>query len=402
MGTSSKIRGMEIIHVPMSGAGGIARWNPIFVRITTEDGLTGIGEVGLAYGVGAASAIGMLEALGEAFVIGADAMAHEALWERIYRRSFWAEGGGPVVIGAMSAIDTALWDIKGKALGLPVWRLLGGAAARPLRCYASQIQFDWSETGRKDLTNPSAYRDAGTRAVADGYDCVKVDPVMIGKEGKIDDNVRGMFTAAELDLYVRRMEAVREGVGPSTGIILELHSLPSLSGARQLIEACRHVGLYLVEEPVHYANPSAQIHLSETFPETRFAAGERLYTRWGAEPYLSSNAIDMLQPDFGLVGGITEGKKVCDLAHLYDITVQGHVCGSPVATAVALHVETAIPNFEIHEHHVYARQPANRDLCTIDLQPKDGVMSAPDAPGLGIDLVDTALDAANARRVTVG
>jgi L-alanine-DL-glutamate epimerase-like enolase superfamily enzyme len=133
----------------------------------------------------------MIQALSEAFVIGADAMAHEALWERIYRRSFWAEGGGPIVSSALSAIDTALWDIKGKALKQPVWRLLGGAERRPLRTYASQIQFDWSEGPRRNLNDPSAYREAGMKAVADGYDCVKVDPVMIGVDGAWDDHVRG-------------------------------------------------------------------------------------------------------------------------------------------------------------------------------------------------------------------
>jgi galactonate dehydratase len=101
--------------------------------------------------------------------------------------------------------------------------------------------------------------------------------------------------------------------------------------------------------------------------------------------------LDVLQPDFGLVGGITEGKKVCDLAHLHDVTIQGHVCGSPVATAVALQVEASIPNFQIHEHHVYALQRVNRELCIEDLQPVKGRFAVPDRPGLGITLNDDAL-----------
>ena len=132
MPENSKIKSVEVLHKPMSGAAGISRWNPIFVRVTTEGGLTGIGEVGLAYGVGAIASIGMIQALSEAFVIGADAMAHEALWERIYRRSFWAEGGGPIVSSALSAIDTALWDIKGKALKQPVQ--LCGIGGKPAIC----------------------------------------------------------------------------------------------------------------------------------------------------------------------------------------------------------------------------------------------------------------------------
>lgn len=395
-----KIKEVEIIHVPLSGRQNMPKWNPILVRIITSDGIVGIGEVGLAYGVGAISGIGMVKALSEAFVIGADAMAHETLWERMYRRSFWAEGGGPVVLGAMSAIDAALWDIKGKALGLPVWRLLGGTAAKPLRAYASQLHLGWDEGPRTHLAEPAAYRDAACQAREEGYDCVKVNPVMIDRAGKIDDNTRGMFKGSDLRLIADRMEAVREGIGPDGDIILELNSLTSLTGARQVIEACEDVGLYFVEEAVHQSNSDAQAALRRSHPRQRYSGGERLYTRWGVQPYLSQNLLDVLQPDFGLVGGITEGKKVCDLAHLYDVTIQGHVCGSPIATAVALHVETAVPNFEIHEHHSHALKSANRELCTVDMQPRGGFIVAPDGPGLGVDLVEDALANANRERIS--
>ena len=96
----------------------------------------------------------------------------------------------------------------------------------------------------------------------------------------------------------------------------------------------------------------------------------------------------MIQPDLGLVGGISEGKKVCDYAHVYDITVQVHVCGSPVANAAALHLETAIPNFQIHEHHTNAIKPGNRAICLQDYQPVEGTFQAPDLPGLGVELND--------------
>jgi galactonate dehydratase len=394
-----KISNVEILHLPMSGKAGISRWNPVYVRINTTDGLSGIGEVGMAYGIGAEAAVGMLKNFAEAYLIGSDPLANEPLWERMYRRSFWAEGGGPVVTGALSAIDIALWDIKGKALGLPIWRLLGATQARPLRTYASQIQFNWGPDPREGLVEPTQYRDAAAKARAEGYDCVKVDPVMIDRSGKWNDFLRGGIDRRTLAFYRKRMEAVREGVGDDVDIILELHSLLSVTGAKQIIEALEDIGLFIIEEPVHYANPQAHLSLSRTFPRHRFAAGERLYTRWGVEPYVRTNALDVLQPDFGLVGGVTEGKKVCDLAHLYDITVQGHVCGTPIATAVALHVETAIPNFEIHEHHVYALKSVNRDLCDIDLQPRNGVITAPDGPGLGINLTDFAL--AQARIIPV-
>ncbi|MCB1832898.1 MAG: mandelate racemase/muconate lactonizing enzyme family protein [Geminicoccaceae bacterium] len=380
-----KIRSVEVINAHRSGRDGISRWNPTWVRIETDEGIDGVGEVGLAYGVGASASVGMVRDLSEAFVLGADPFDSERLWEKLFRGSFWGEGGGPVVTGAISAIDAAIWDIKGKALGMPVWKLLGGRTNESLRTYASQIQFGWSPDGTSFLGAPELYGEAAARALADGYDCVKVDPIMIDASGQRNPPPRGLFSGEQLGLFRRRMESVRNAVGPEVDIILELHSFTSKSGAEQLSDLFSDLSLFFMEEPTHYANPGAHLAVHNR-SGLRFSAGERFYTRWGAEPYISANAIDVIQPDFGLIGGITEGKKVCELAHLHDITVQGHVCGSPVATAIALQVETVIPNFQIHEHHVYALQNVNRELCEEDLQPQGGRFRVSDAPGLGIRL----------------
>lgn len=393
-----KIVSAEIILAHRSGACGILRWSPCWIRLKTDDGLDGIGEVGLAYGVAAGAAPGMLKDLTEAFVIGRDPFDTESIWESMFRSSFWGEGGGPVVTGAMSAIDAAIWDIKGKALGMPVWKVLGGRCQGELRTYASQIQLGWSADGVRNRVHPEEYADAARAAVEDGFDCVKIDPLMIGMDGKRNPKLRGLFALEDLRRYRARLEAVRDAVGPEVDIILELHSFTSKSGAHQLAELYDDLDIFFMEEPVNYASPLAHLALRDRVG-VRLSAGERFYARWGAEPYISSNAIDVIQPDFGLIGGITEGKKVCDLAHLHDITVQGHVCGSPVATAIALHVETAIPNFQIHEHHVYALQSVNRELCDVDLQPKNGVFRAPEAPGLGVNLTDRAYHDADVIRV---
>ena len=121
------------------------------------------------------------------------------------------------------------------------------------------------------------------------------------------------------------------------------------------------------------------------------AGGERIYTRWGLRPYLEDQSLDVLQPDIGLTGGFTEAKKVCDYAQIYDVTVQAHVCGNPVATAAALQLEAAIPNFLIHEHHTYALKDWNRELCVQDPQPVNGRITVPDTPGLGIELNDAVV-----------
>jgi L-alanine-DL-glutamate epimerase-like enolase superfamily enzyme len=121
------------------------------------------------------------------------------------------------------------------------------------------------------------------------------------------------------------------------------------------------------------------------------ATGERLYTRWGFRPFFEEQVLDVIQPDLCLAGGITEGKKICDFANIYDVSVQCHVCGGPVSVAAALQLETTIPNFIIHEHVGQATLEGNCELINQELQPKNGYFQAPDAPGLGIDLNEKAI-----------
>lgn len=396
-----KIVNVEAFRCRLSGLDGILRWNPCLVRVTTNQGITGLGEAGLAYGVGSAAVLGMVKDLAETFLLGQNALENERLWETMFRKSFWAEGGGAVMLSAISALDAALWDIKGRAWGVPVHTLLGGKINNDLRTYASQLQFDWGTGKIRNLVLPEEYEESAARAVAEGYDCVKVDPIQIGPDGQRAPALRGLFDRAQLKVFRERMEAVRKGAGDAADIIVELHSFPSLAGAHQIIEMLDDLDVLLVEEPVHYASISAHESLRRG-TNRRLAAGERLYTRWGVEPYLQRSLIDLLQPDFGLVGGVTEGKKVCDLAHLHDVTIQAHVCGSPLATAIALHVEAAIPNFEIHEHHVHALTRHNRDLFQQDLQPAAGRFSVPVGAGFGIDVNEDALRDAERMSVTWG
>jgi len=146
-----------------------------------------------------------------------------------------------------------------------------------------------------------------------------------------------------------------------------------------------------MEEGVQYVNPVLQQKISRNI-KIPMAAGERIYTRWGYAPYFESQSLDMIQPDLCLVGGISEGKKVCDYAYVYDITVQVHVCGSPVSTAASLQLEAVIPNFQIHEHHIINLKQGNRELCLQDYQPENGLFTIPDLPGLGITLNDEILE----------
>lgn len=379
-----KITKIETLEIDLLGENGLQSWRPVFARVHTDEGLTGLGEAGLAYGTGSPAAAPMIRALGERFVLGQDPEHTETIWENMLRRSFWAEGGGPVVFGAMSAIDAALWDIKGKAANLPVHRLLGATTPEPLRCYASQLQFGWEEDNVLK-SDPAEYMEVAQRVRSEGYDCVKVDPVIVSPQGERVGIVRGLFTPEVRKLARARMEAIRNGIGPDCDIILELHSLTSTAGAPQLAELLADLDILFMEEPTHYNSPEAHLKVAARSPVPT-AGGERLYTRWGFLPYLSAGAVDMIQPDIGLAGGISEGVKIAHLAHAYDVGVQAHICGSPLAGAMGLQVEAAIPNFEIHEHHTFALKACNRNLFEEDLQPVVGRLAVPTTPGLGMTL----------------
>ncbi len=367
-------------------------WNPIFVRIHTDEGISGVGEAGLAYDLGHSAAAHMVKEFAEEMLLGVDPFQTELLWNRMLRESFWGLGGGPVIYAAMSAIDTALWDIKGKALGVPCYQLLGGKVNEKLRTYASQLQFDWDVYERKTLAHPEEYAAATEKVVTEGYDSVKVDPMMFDEKGETIYDCTKPFRRDHLNLIRARLQAIRDVLGENGDIIFECHSLPSLTSALQLGEIAEEFKCLYFEEPVNYLNAKLHEPLKAKL-KVPIAAGERLYLRHGVREYLEKQTIDVLQPDIGLCGGLTEAKKICDYADMYDVKIQAHVCGGPVATAVALHLETAIPNFLIHEHHTYAIKDFNRELCLQDPQPQNGFFEVSDTPGLGIELNDDALKA---------
>lgn len=365
-------------------------WSPVFVKIITDEGITGVGEAGLAYDLGHSAAANMIKEFSQEMVIGVDPFESEKLWNRMLRESFWGLGGGPVIYAAMSAIDIALWDIKAKALGLPVYQLLGGKTNKKLRTYASQLQFDWDEYERKTLYKPEDYAKATEKVVAQGYDAVKVDPMMFDNKGDTLYDCTLPFRRDHLKLIRQRMQAIRDVLGENGDIIFECHSLPSLTSALQLGEIAEDFNCLYFEEPVNYLNSKLHQPLKDKL-KVPIAAGERLYLRHGVREYIEKQTIDILQPDIGLCGGLTEAKKICDYVDMYDVKIQAHVCGGPIATAASLHLETAIPNFIIHEHHTYALKDFNRELCIEDPQPKNGYFEVSNTPGLGIQINEKAL-----------
>lgn len=366
-------------------------WNPVVVRVNTEDGISGYGEVGLCYGDTKEAPFGMCRDFAK-LIIGMDAMNNEAVWARLHN-TFWGLGGGPVVYGAMSAIDIALWDIKGKALKVPVYALLGGKTNTKLRAYASQIQFDWGQAARA-LTRPEEYGEACLKAKEDGYDCVKVDPLCFNMEGRYKGwPCNGILQAEQLKIAHDRVEAVRRAGGDSMDIIIEVHSLTDANSAVQLGRVLEEFNIFYYEEPTMPMNPANMREIARRV-NIPLASGERIYTRWGYRPFFEDHSLHVIQPDLGNCGGITEGKKICDMARVYDVGVQMHICGGPQATAAALQLEAVIPNYLIHEHHQAALLPENIRTGIYDYQPVNGYFTVPDLPGVGQELSQEAMDTA--------
>ncbi|WP_289103299.1 mandelate racemase/muconate lactonizing enzyme family protein [uncultured Fusobacterium sp.] len=390
---------MKIVKVDVMQLGTDVRpdWRPIVCRIYTDEGIYGDGEAAMAYDVGALGAFGMLQELAK-MVIGMDPLDNEVIWDKLYRSTFWGQNGGPVTFSAISAIDIALWDIKGKYFKVPVYKLLGGKKRDNLRCYASQLQFGWGEV-RIPARTPEDYAKNAKKAVAEGYDAVKFDFFLYDeKDGFFNDNDRlGLLSKKYLNIVEKRIAAVREAVGPDVDIIMENHSYTDAQSALQLGKMAEKYDIFCFEEPTT-PYPKITKYMSDKL-NIPIATGERIYSRWQYAQYFENCSVQMIQPDFGNCGGITEGKKICDMAYAYDVGVQGHACGSPLSNVVALHLECVIPNFVIHEHHAVNLTPYNKSYCIYDYQPVNGKFKVPELSGLGNELSESAIN--NSVKVTI-
>ncbi|MCB2055831.1 MAG: mandelate racemase/muconate lactonizing enzyme family protein [Geminicoccaceae bacterium] len=364
------------------GASLNVRQGPITIRIDTDEGLYGAGEVGLAYGDAQGGGIGMVQTLAERHLIGADPMRIEAMWDRLYRRSFWGQGGGPVVFGAISAIDEALWDIKGKALGVPVYELLGGRFRDELRCYAN----GWNV----DMSRPEQYAERCLEIVAEGWDALKFDPWERNTQGAFEFPRRHIPRDWAM-LGVERVRAVHAAVGDDVDICLDIHGNLGITDAITYGRMLEETRPFFYEEPVDPFDFEGTTKVMENV-KIPIAGGERLYTRYQFRPFLERQAIDILQPDVNLTGGITETFKIASMADVWNLHLQPHNCGGPVATAAAVQLDFAIPNFIIQEMFPYWSD-GRFDIVeeTMESRIEGGRLAAPTAPGLGVLLNDDYL-----------
>ena len=382
----------------------------VTMKVNTDAGIYGWGEAGLAYGNCSEAAFGQCQDFAK-LIIGMDPFNTEEIWEHLHRHTFWGMGGGVVVTSAMAAIDIACWDIKGKALNVPVYKLLGGKTNDKLRAYASQLQFGWrkiieANDGLNLLYDPQEYYDVTKDALSDGYDAIKVDPVFAPLERKPfaevvktqGNQIRGCYREHDLKRSVERIAACREAGGDDMDIIVEIHSLLDANTAAELGKALEPLHIMYFEEPTSPENPSNFRHIKEKC-NLPLATGERSYTRWGFRQFFEDRTLSVIQPDLCNTGGITETKKICDMAQVYDMGVQIHVCGGPIATAAALQVEAAIPNFTIHEEHNANLLTAFINAGTHYYKPENGFYTVPELPGIGQEMSEEYL--ATCRKVVI-
>ncbi len=374
-------------------------FRPVVTRILTDEGITGYGEASLGFSSGPEGALGMIREIAP-LVIGMDPMAHEAVWNRMYYDSFWGQGGGAAIMSAISAIDIAVWDIRGKALGVSVGTLLGGRMRDSLRAYASQIQFGWSKegiTGGKGYS-PDLLAEQAAAAVSDGYDAVKVNLLTYAPDGSRYGILKGPLPGKVLREAERRMKAVREAVGEDVDILLENHGFTDKEAALSLVDTCAPYRAFFIEEPCTQEEVQTCAAFASRCP-VPVAGGERIYGKRAFANFFEARALAVAQPDVGSSGGITETKKICDMADTFDVNIQTHLSGSPIITAASVQLESAVPNFLIHEHIVTCLSPAYRDLCIYDDQPVGGRLSVPDRPGIGQELTGEAMEKALVKAV---
>jgi galactonate dehydratase len=372
-----KINEVQVYLVSVGGR------HPVLARVLTDAGPSGVGEAAIAYGVGATAAAGMVKDLAQEFLLGQDPFAIEALWSEMYDHTFWSKGGGPIVFAGISALEQALWDIKGKCLGVPVYEMLGGRIRDKVRVYANGWSFR--------CLHPADFAREAQRVVADGYTAIKFYPLAspeMDAAGHIRHVARRSVDRAFEERAVASVKAVREAVGPKIDLMLDMSAELTTDAIIRLGRKMQEWDIMFFEEPVDPFDVDALKKVSDQV-EIPIAVGERVYTRYGFRRILELHAADILQPDIGNTGGIMEAKKIAAMGEAYNMRVAPHNCASPVSTAAALQLDACLTNFLIQEVYPY-RVPEHFQL--VDHAPEreiqGGLMPIPDRPGLGVELVE--------------
>ena len=326
------------------------------------------------FGIGDASSLGdderiidEIKYLFDKYLIDNDALESEKLWLSMYNNSM--QRGGRISTTAISGIDIALWDIKGKFLQKPIYTLLGGSLREKIMVYAN----GW-------YTNPGTpdqnYKEA-KKVVSMGYKALKFDP--FGQKNFY------RLSKEEFDLSEKRISKVRDAVGEYVEILIEGHAKFNMMNAVKISNMIQKYNPLFFEEPVSEERIDELVELRK-HTNISIATGERLYTKFPFASIVEMNAADILQPDIANAGGITELKKISIIAEAKHITIAPHNTCSPVGAVAEMHLSKSIPNFEIMEYHAEFYSPHYFKVFKGFPRQKNGFIRLSDKPGLGLEL----------------
>ena len=372
---------MRITEVRTASLAANFEW--ILVRLRTDEGLVGLGEC--YWGAGVQRLVHRMEEL----LLGED--PHNVGWlvSKLVRATSGEGSTAGATVAAISGIELALWDLKGQALDTPIYNLLGGRFRDRLRLYA--------DCGRGDAPTPSAWRERARAAVDRGFRAIKfdidnVDPARFAEPGHVTAGEPGWLTgqqrplsAREIDLVVELVGAVRDEVGSQIDLALDCHWNYNVRDAIALANALATFRLLWLEDPTPPDNVEALKRVTDASP-VPICSGENHYTQQGLRSLVTSQAVDIVQPDIPKVGGLLEATKIGHLADLFYMQCAAHNVSSPIATVAAAHACASMRNFSIMEFHSQD-VPWWRELVVEgDELLVDGYLRIPDRPGLGVRL----------------
>jgi galactonate dehydratase len=335
--------------------------NGYVVRIHTDTGISGIGQTACW---GYPEAVEQIVATFERYLLGQNPLRIEHHWQYLYRMGPFR---GTVLCGAISAVDIALWDIKGKHFGVPVWELLGGNCRDKIRLHLLG-----------GGSTPETMFNAAKAAVEEGFTALKFDPVVGGYQ---DMTVERMVKTAR-DLVA----AAREGGGADLDLIVEVHRKLTPMNSIVLAEALVPFNLYFFEDPIQIDSIVSQAEIAKRI-SIPLGIGERLTTIWEFRELLAAGGPQYVRPDVALAGGITHCKKIAAIAESYHSAVVTHNFLSPLITAASLHLDTSIPNF-ITQEYSKGDEADHNAVYKTSYKREGGFIPIPEAPGLGVELDD--------------
>ncbi len=357
-----KINKVDVFHIK-------PRW--MLVKISTDEGITGWGEPTLE---GKATVIEEMIKVFETVILGEDPMRIEYLYHKMYRGGFYR--GGPVICSTISGIEQALWDIKGKALGVPVWQLLGGKYRERIRMYAHAVPF-------QDDPSKDEIKYWINKRKEDGFTALKTSMVA--------PPIRHIDTFKKVNEIVEKIAYMREVAGDEIDIAIDFHGRISPAMAPILMKELQPYQPMFIEEPVLPENVDVMKKVAETTP-IPIAAGERLFTTFGFREIIEKQAVNVVQPDLCHCGGILQAFKIAAMAENYYISMAPHNPLGPVALAACLQIDTCISNFTAQEHPTHEEKwDLGVGIFKEPFEINQGYIEVPTKPGLGFEIDEEAI-----------